>query len=64
METRPAWDQRNRAVTAINPEDSQGNVGKGMEEKHSGCNRGPGTKHVDRTEERRQIQRLGMKEKW
>lgn len=33
-----------------------------MEEKHSGCNRGPGIVHVDRTE-RRQAQRLGMKEK-
>lgn len=33
-----------------------------MEEKHSGCNRGPGTEHVDRTEERGQAQRLDMKE--
>lgn len=33
-----------------------------MEEKHSGCNRGPGTGHVDRTD-RRQAQRLDIKEK-
>lgn len=39
----PDKGPRNRAVSTINPEDRQdrqGNVGKGMEEKHSGCNRG------------------------
>lgn len=69
MENRPTGTrdpdkgQGNKAVTTENPEDSQGNVRKGMEKKHSGSNRGPGMVHVDSVEERRQAQRLGMKEK-